>query len=105
MAVTVTKLIAAAAGALAGSALAKELSKPPDQRSWHGTVAGIPYDFRAPTAEKLRRSVWDPENPELFVPHAFGVGYSVNLARLVAPPQPATSEPVAEIEQRESATP
>jgi hypothetical protein len=87
MAVTVTKLIAAAAGALAGSAVAKELNKPPDERTWHGRVAGIPYDFRPPSVEKIRRTVWDPDNPEMFVPHAFGIGWSVNFARLVAPPQ------------------
>lgn len=97
MALPVTKLIAAAAGALAGSALAKELSKPPEERTWHGTVARVPYDFRPPSVEKFRRTVWDPENPEVFVPHAFGVGWSVNFARLVAPPATGCSA-VAEIE-------
>jgi hypothetical protein len=88
MAITVMKLVAAAAGALAGTAVARELNKPPDQRDWHGEVAGVPYDFRPPTAEKLRRSVWDPDNPKLVVPHAFGVGWSVNLARVAALAQP-----------------
>jgi hypothetical protein len=99
MAISVTKLVAVAAGALAGSAVAKELSKPPEERTWHGSVAGIPYDFRPPTAEKLKRTVWDPDNPELFVPHAFGVGWSVNLAQLVAPPRHAAIEPAREVEQ------
>jgi hypothetical protein len=80
----VTKLLAAAAGALLGSAVAKELNKPAGQRTWHGTVAGVPYDFRPPTAEKIRQAFWDPDNPELFPPHVFGVGWSINLARLVA---------------------
>jgi Family of unknown function (DUF5808) len=97
MVLSVTKLIAAAAGVLAGTAIAKELDKPPEERTWHGMIAGIPYDFRPPTAEKLKRSVWDPDNPKLFVPHAFGVGLSVNFARLVAPPA-APDRPVAEIE-------
>jgi hypothetical protein len=97
MVAIVGRLIAAAAGALVGAAVAKELDKPSDQRGWHGEVAGIPYDFRRPSADKLRRSAWDPDNPEVFVPHAFGVGWSVNLARvaeLIQPPQqtvPATN--------------
>lgn len=79
-----TKLIAAAAGALAGAAVAKELNKPSDQRHWHGDIAGVPYDLRPPTVEKLRRSAWDPDNPQLLVPHAFGVGWSINFARFAA---------------------
>jgi hypothetical protein len=98
MVVSVTKLIAGAAGVLAGSAIAKELDKPPEERTWHGTVAGIPYDFRPPTMEKIRKTVWDPDNPNVLVPHAFGIGWSVNLARLAAPPQPAADQPVAELE-------
>jgi hypothetical protein len=86
----VTNLIVAAAGALAGAAVAKELGKPEEQRTWHGDVAGVPYDFRRPTAEKIERSLWDPDSPKLFPPHAFGVGWSVNLARLV--PRPRTDD-------------
>lgn len=81
---TATKLIAAAAGALVGAAVAKELDKPSERRSWHGDVVGVPYDFRPPTAEKLRRSMWDPDDARLLVPHAFGVGWSINFATLAA---------------------
>jgi Family of unknown function (DUF5808) len=93
MAVILVRLVAAAAGALAGAAVAKELNKPTDQRDWHGDVAGVPYDFRPPTVEKLRRSTWDPDNPDLFVPHAFGVGWSINLARLAALARPEPQPP------------
>ena len=72
----------AAAGALLASAVVTELRKPPEDRTWHGRVFGVPYDFRPPTPAKLRRTFWDPDNDALFTPHAFGVGYSVNLARL-----------------------
>jgi hypothetical protein len=63
MAVTVVKMVAPAAGALADAAVARRLSRPTDQR-------------------------------DLLVPHAFGVGRSINLARLAAlvlsaPPVPA----------------
>lgn len=93
MPITVTKLIAAAAGALAGTAVARELTKPAEERTWHGEVAGVPYDFRPPTLEKVRRTLWDPENPKLFVPHAFGVGWSVNFARVAALAEPAQPPP------------
>jgi len=93
MTATVTKLIATAAGVLAGAAVAKELNKPSDQREWHGEVAGVPYDFRPPTVERLRRSAWDPDNARLLVPHAFGVGWSINFARLVAFAQPVQQAP------------
>jgi hypothetical protein len=56
----------------------------------------VPYDFRPPSVDKLRRSAWDPENPQTVVPLAFGVGWSVNLARLatfVQPPQGPAAEP------------
>lgn len=96
MVAIVGKLIAAAAGALVGAAVARELDKPIDERGWHGEVGGVPYDFRRPTADKLLRSAWDPDNPEVFVPHAFGVGWSVNFARLagwIQPPPAAESAP------------
>ncbi|MFY1675144.1 DUF5808 domain-containing protein [Plantactinospora sp. WMMB334] len=81
---TASKLIAAAAGALVGAAVAKELDKPPEQRTWHGDVVGVPYDFRPPTAEKLRRSMWNPDDSRLLVPHAFGMGWSINFAAVAA---------------------
>lgn len=89
-------LLVAAAGAVAGAAVVKELAKPPEQRTWHGEVAGVPYDFRRPTVEKVQQAFWDPDNPKLLTRHAFGVGWSVNLARLAAlsePPTPAPSGP------------
>jgi hypothetical protein len=93
MPVTMIRLIAAAAGALAGAAVAKELDKPSDQRDWHGEVGGVPYDLRPPTLDKLRRSAWDPENPKVFVPHAFGVGWSVNFARVAELVRPVLQGP------------
>lgn len=72
-----------AVGALAGAAVAKELRQPQEERTWHGRILGLPYDFRPPTLAKVRTSFWDPDNDALLTPHAFGIGYSVNLARLV----------------------
>lgn len=44
-----------------------------------GTFAGIPYDWRAPTAERLRRNLWDPTSDAIFVPRTFGAGWDLNL--------------------------
>ena len=72
-----------AAATLPVAAVVRELRTPPEQRRWHGKVAGVvPYDFRPPTFERLRRSVWDPDSDRLIVPQAFGVGWTVNLGRL-----------------------
>lgn len=68
---------------LLGAAVVQELKRPPEERTWHGTVGGVvPYDFRVPTAEKVRNAWWDPDGP-LFRPTAFGVGWAVNLAKVV----------------------
>ena len=48
-----------------------------------GTFLGVPYDWRRPTLESMKRSAWDPSNPRLFVPHVFGWGYTINVARLL----------------------
>lgn len=92
----VARAAAAVAGALLAAAVARELGKPADQRTWHGSVAGIPYDFRPPTVEKVSRAFWNPDDPRLFTPHVFGMGWAVNLARLVEilrPPAPAAGFP------------
>ncbi|WP_166429856.1 DUF5808 domain-containing protein [Nesterenkonia sphaerica] len=67
------------------AAVAKELRKEPDERTWNGQVAGfVPYDFRMPTLERVKERMWDPEGDHLISPHVFGVGWTVNLGRVVA---------------------
>lgn len=67
------------------AALVKELRKPPEERTWHGVVAGfVPYEFRVPTVARIRERVWDPESERIIGPHVFGVGWTVNVGRLVA---------------------
>ncbi|MFE0178240.1 DUF5808 domain-containing protein [Streptomyces sp. NPDC059002] len=83
MGMRTNRAVGAVAFMLLGAALAKELSKPAVDRTWTGRVVGLPYDFRPPTPGKLRRVFWDPDNDALFTPHAFGVGYGVNLARVL----------------------
>jgi Family of unknown function (DUF5808) len=49
----------------------------------HGKVFGfVPYDFRVPNLERVRREAWDPGSSRVLTPKAFGVGWGVNLGRL-----------------------
>ncbi len=67
------------------AAVVKELRLPAEERTWHGTVAGVvPYEFRPPTVERFRERVWDPEAETVFSPHVFGVGWTLNIGRIVA---------------------
>jgi len=65
------------------AAVVEQLGRAPTQRTWHGQVAGVPYDFRRPTLARLRRAWWDPRNPHLVTPRGdFGLGWSINVYRL-----------------------
>ncbi len=69
--------------ALLGAAIAQELRKPSNERTWTGTVAGVvPYDLRPPTVERVRSRIWAPDDPRIVMPHAFGVGWTVNLGHV-----------------------
>lgn len=69
---------------LVAAAIVQELRKPAGERTWQGEVAGfVPYNFRPPTLERIQAAFWAPDDPRLLTPHAFGVGWSVNLARLL----------------------
>ncbi len=65
-------------------AVVKELRTPPPQRTWHGVIAGVvPYDFRVPSIARIRARVWNPSSESLLGPRVFGVGWTVNLGRVV----------------------
>ncbi|HEV8463175.1 MAG TPA: DUF5808 domain-containing protein [Gaiellaceae bacterium] len=69
---------------LIGAAVATELSKPSDKRTWHGRILGfVPYDFRPPTVERIKSRMWNPNDPRVLTPRAFGVGWDVNWAQLL----------------------
>ena len=82
---TLNRVVLLAVVGLVAAAVAKELRRPAEERTWQGRIVGLPYDFRPPTPERVRAEFWDPDNDALFTPHAFGVGYGVNLARVVRP--------------------
>lgn len=80
---TSDKIAMGAALGLVAAVAARELRKPAAERQWHGRLAGVvPYDIRPPTPGRIREKVWNPDDPRLFTEHAFGIGWSVNLARL-----------------------
>ena len=67
-----------------GAAIASELSKPAEERTWHGKIVGVvPYDLRVPTAESVKGKVWNPDGGFLS-PTVFGVGWVPNLGRIAA---------------------
>lgn len=69
--------------ALAIAAVVRELRLPPEQRTWHGSVARVvPYDFRRPTLTRIREANWNPEG-KLVNARAFGVGWTLNAGRAV----------------------
>lgn len=47
-----------------------------------GRWCGIPYDFRPPTGERVRQSMWNPADPRLLMPRAFGAGWDLNLGAI-----------------------
>jgi len=77
------RLLRAAALFLALAAVAQELSKPEGQRSWHGRVAGVPYDFRFPTLTRFKESYWNPDDDRVFTDRVVGIGWAVNFAQLL----------------------
>jgi hypothetical protein len=74
------RLLRVAVVGIVVAAVATELSKPEQDRTWHGKVGGVvPYDFRPPTWERFRTAYWNPDSESLFSDRVFGVGWAVNL--------------------------
>ena len=71
---------------LMGLAIREQLQMPESQRTWHGTLFNIPYDFRLPTGERLRKTFWNKDTSNVLVPTAFGMGWTINLYPLINPP-------------------
>lgn len=47
-----------------------------------GTILGIPYDVRVPTAERVARRWWNPHDRRIFVPRVFGIGWDLNFGAI-----------------------
>ena len=61
------------------AAVCQELEKPAEERSWHGKVGFIPYDFRLPTIERIREGYWNEDSPHVFSPEVIGLGWAINF--------------------------
>jgi Family of unknown function (DUF5808) len=48
-----------------------------------GRFLWAPYDWRRPTIARVKSRWWNPDEPRLFTPKAFGWGWDINLARLL----------------------
>jgi hypothetical protein len=53
-----------------------------DARPRVGRFLGIPYDWRKPTKARFLERMWNPGDPRLFTPRAWGWGYDLNFYRL-----------------------
>ena len=80
----IRSVVRVATMALTATAVVQELRKPAGQRTWHGQVGGlVPYDFRRPTLERVRGALWNPDSERLVTPQVFGVGWTLNVGRLL----------------------
>jgi uncharacterized membrane protein len=78
----IRSVISFAAFALFVAAVIRELRTPAEDRQWHGRIIGVPYDLRPPSLARVKAAWWNPDDPRLLTPRAFGVGWAVNLARI-----------------------
>jgi hypothetical protein len=79
----IRRIVKLAALAVTVAAIVEQLRLPAEQRTWEGRVGGlVPYDFRMPTLERAKSRWWNPGDDRLFVPTVFGVGWTINAARL-----------------------
>jgi uncharacterized protein DUF5808 len=68
---------------LTAAAVGEELKRPPEQRTWKGTIAGVPYNFRPGEWSDIVKEHWDPKSDRILTPHAIGLGWGVNFAAVV----------------------
>jgi len=71
------------------AAIRDQLRRPAEERTWQGNIFGFPYDFRIPTIERIRETMWNKDTSRILMPHAFGVGWSINFYPLLHPANPS----------------
>ncbi len=64
-------------------ALRDQLGRSPEERTWHGRVGPVPYDFRIPTLDDFKAAYWNPDSDRLFTDRVLGVGWGINFAQVV----------------------
>ena len=75
------RLVQLALIAITIQAIREQLSRPPAERTWHGRVGPVPYDFRIPTWEQVKAAYWNPDSDRLFTDRVLGVGWAINFAQ------------------------
>ncbi len=45
----------------------------------HGRFVGVPFEFRFPTIHRLKKRMWNKDDPRLFTERPFGIGWTINL--------------------------
>ena len=76
-------LVRAAAVTVGAAAILQEIRKSSPDRTWNGKIGFVPYDFRPPTPTRIRERFWNPDDDRILVPQSFGLGWSINLGRVV----------------------
>lgn len=97
------------AGVMAGltaAAIGQELAREPEERTWKGRVAGVPYNFRIGEWGAVAKEYWNPESDHILSPHAIGIGWGINFAALsrraqsLLPAKTPEDERVPEVSRR-----
>jgi hypothetical protein len=68
---------------LIAAAVGQELAKDPQERTWRGKVAGIPYNFNLDSFRTIAGEYWDPESDQILTPHVIGMGWGINFAAVL----------------------
>jgi hypothetical protein len=64
-------------------AVYEQMQRPAIDRTWHGKALGlVPHDFRPPNPQRFMDAWWNADDPRLFTPRDFGIGWAINLNRL-----------------------
>ncbi|MEO7002736.1 MAG: hypothetical protein ABI068_13060 [Ktedonobacterales bacterium] len=100
----VNAFVAGVVTALIAAAVGIELAKRPEERTWKGTVAGVPYNFRFDEWPNIAKEYWNPESDNIMAPHAVGLGWGVNFAALSRRAQALMAQAQARLSERARAT-
>lgn len=47
-----------------------------------GRFLGMPYEFRSPTTARVMERLWNPSNPQIFMPRLWGMGWAINFGAI-----------------------
>ena len=92
--------VAGVVAGLTAAAIGQELAREPEERTWQGRVAGVPYNFRFGEWGAIANEYWNPESDRILAPHAIGLGWGINFAALARRAQsliPTQSPPDARV--------